>query len=286
MRRNSPAFILSALVFLSLFAVAAFAGASYFEKIKEKKTLVIGLNASYPPFTLWTEKGPEGFDVELAKDMARVLGLDPEKDLKFVPVKPDDAAGALVSGKIDIAIAGLSPTPSRLSKVGFSIPYITVSKAALLQRAKIPRVIIGEKLRLMPVSSYNDLFKLEPLVIGVKEKTVTFKTARKAFKGSKVVGFADTDALGKAFLKGEIDAIIHEDPFVRYFIAANKSKSRSFVALSEPVSAEGLCVAYRYGDADFARFVDGYIRYLKESGAILKWKAKYFDKAKWTGGGK
>jgi len=244
------------------------------------------LNQSYPPFAVWQENGVLGFDVELAKSLAKTLGLDPEKDIVFVPIKPDNAAQALVSGKIDVAIAALSPSPERLSKVAFSIPYVNVSKAALLQRSKIPRIIVGEKRRLMDVSSYNDLFKLEPLIIGVKEKTTTYRMAKNDFKGSKIVGYPNTDALGKAFLAGKIDAVIHEDPFVRFFNAANKSKSRNFVSLARPVTKQGLCIAYRYGDADFGRFVDGYINYLLQSGTLDKWKRKYFDKATWNGGSK
>lgn len=286
MRRNRSAFAFFVICLALVIATAAFAGSPYFEKIKAKNKLVVGLNESYPPFAIWLEKGVVGFDVELAKNLAKTLGLDPQKDIIFVPIKPDDAAAALLSGKIDIAIAALSPSPQRLSKVAFSIPYVNITKAALLQRAKIPRIIVGEKLQLMDVSSYNDLFKLEPLRIGVKEKTTTFKMAKADFKSSKVMGYPDTDALGKAFLAGEIDAVIHEDPFVRFFIAANKSKSRSFVALTKPVTKQGLCIAYRYGDPDFARFIDGYIRYLHESGTLDKWKSKYFDKASWNGGAK
>lgn len=287
MRRFSSCFTALAVIIATLFICSvAIADSPIFEKVKTEKALVVGLNSSYPPFALWTDNGPLGFDVELAKALALALGLDPKTDLKFVAVKPDEAAGAVVSGEIDIAIAALTPTPLRLSKVAFSVPYIYVTKAALYQRAKIPRVIIGEILQPMPVKSYNDLFKLKPERIGVKEGTVTFVRTKKEFPSATVIGYADTKELGRAILYGKVDAVVHEDPFVRYFAAANKAESRGFITLAEPVNKEGLCVAYRYGDPDFARFLDGFIRYLEESGAIGKWKKLYFDNAKWTGGAK
>ena len=282
MRRMSPgAAALVVAIGLFFCASVAAAGSPYFDQIKDKGQLVIGLNASYPPFTVWAKDGPVGFDVELARNLASVLGLDPEKGLKFVPVKPDEAAGKLTSGEVDIVIAGLIASPERLKQVAFSMPYVTISRAALLQRAKIPRVIIGEVLRPMPVSSYNDLFELEPLRIGAKENTTTIRTAKENFKRSKVVGYPDTGALSTAFLQGRIDVIVHEDPFIRHFNAVHKAERRRFVALTDPVTREGLCIAYRYGDPDFARFLDGYIRRLIENKTIDKWKTKYFDNAAW-----
>lgn len=276
-----------AIIIATLFIVSiAIADSPIFDKIKNEKTLVIGLNASYPPFALWTKKGPLGFDVAFAKALGKALGLDPETGLKFVAIKPDEASKAIVAGEIDIAIAALTPTPERLSMVAFSVPYVYVTRAALYQRAKIPRVIIGEILQPMPVKSYNDLFKLKPEKIGTKEGTVTFQRTKKDFPDASVIGFPDTKELGRAILFGKVDAVVHEDPFVRYFSAANKAKSRGFVALADPVTKEGLCVAYRYGDPDFARFMDGFIRHLIESKAIDNWKKMYFDNAKWAGGAK
>lgn len=274
-----------AMVWLAVVSIAA-ADAPFMERIAKENKLIVGLNASYPPFAVWTKAGPKGFDVELARHLASTLGLDPATQVTFVPVKPDEAADALTTGKIDLAIAGLLPTPQRLRKVAFSIPYVQISRAALLQRAKIPRVIVNEVLRPMPVSSYNDLLALEPLRIGVKGGTATFRSVKAQFSGSTVVAYPDTDALAKAFLQGHVDALVHEDPFVRYFKSHYKSQARRYVALTRPVSQEGLCIAYRYGDPDFARFLDGYIRYLIDSKTIDQWKARYFDSSAWLEGDK
>jgi ABC-type amino acid transport substrate-binding protein len=127
---------------------------------------------------------------------------------------------------------------------------------------------------------------LEPLRIGVKAGTTTYRCTKKEFEGSIVIGYQTTDEIREAFFKNKIDAIVHEDPYVRAFQARFKKKRGQFVALTKPVSKEGLAVAYRYGDEDFARFLDGYIRYLHESGTFEKWKKQYFDDAAWMGGAK
>jgi len=262
-------------------AATALAGSSYFEQFANKKKIVFGLNASYPPFAIWTEKGPVGMDVEFAKEIAKVLDVP---DCEFVKVRPQDAAEMLEKGEVDVVIAALSLTPQRLKKVAFSIPYVNVSQAALLSRSKIPQVIIGEVLRPMPVESYNDLSKLEPLRIGAKQGTDTMRRAQEKFKRSKVIGFEDAGSLGQALLDGKIDAVVHEDPYVRYFAIANKSRGGKFVALTKKVSEEGLCVVYRYGDPDFARFLDGLILYLRQKGTFARWELEFFDGDRWMEG--
>lgn len=273
-----------AMAVLFCFAVSAAADSPYFDMIAKEKKLKIGLNASYPPFALWQGEKAMGFDVEVAGALAEALGLDAKKDIVFIPVKPDDAAEMLAKGEIDVAVAALSLTPGRLRKAAFAGPYVTVSKAALVQRSRIPRVIIDELLRPMPVSNYYDLKKLGALTIGAKQGTTTIRNAAKDFPQSRVKGFANTDELLKAFLDQKIDAVVHEDPFVRYVVAANKSRSRNFLALDDPISKNGLYIAFRFGDPTFARFMDGFIAYLNETGKIEAWKKKYFDSVTWMEG--
>ena len=258
----------------------------FIQKVKAKGTLVVGLNDSYPPFAIWTQSGPLGFDVELARYLAKSIGLNPDTQLQYKKVKPGQAADALLDGTIDIAIAALTPLPSRLQKVAFSTPYVTVTRAALLSRAKIPRVIVGERLQPMPVASYNDLFLLEPLRIGVKGGTATLQATKASFAKSTVRAYPDADQLALGFLRGEVDAVIHEDPFVRYFQNAYRSKGGRYVALTKPVTREGLCMAYKYGDPDFARYLDSLVRYLIENKTIDRWKAIYFDGTNWMEGTK
>lgn len=287
MRRISPAFA-AAFVILAMAVLfsSPVIGQQSKGLIPGNTTLTIGLNASYPPFADWSTDKPVGLDVEIAKHLARSVGLDPDKDVTFVKIKPDDAAMAVQKGDIDIAIAALSITPERLRLAAFAGPYVHVTKAALLQRTRIPTVIINEKPSLMPVDSYNDLKKLEPLTIGAKEKTATIRNAKRDFPKSHIIGYPDVAAMEKDFLAGNIDAIVHEDPYVRYFAAKHYKQKRKFVALTKPVSKEGLYVIYRYSDEYCGKFLDGYLKYLHESGIIEKWKRKYFDNTNWAGGEK
>jgi len=95
-------------------------------------TFKAGMEADYPPFN-WTQiadsngavpiEGSKeyagGYDVEIAKKIAEGLG----KELVIVKTDWDGLGPALISGKIDAIIAGMSPTEERKESIDFSDNY-------------------------------------------------------------------------------------------------------------------------------------------------------------------
>ena len=73
-------------------------------------------NGGYP-----TESGEfaGGYDVQIAKRVAESLG----RELVIVKIGWDGIPPALVSGKIDLIIAGMSPTADRKETINFTDPY-------------------------------------------------------------------------------------------------------------------------------------------------------------------
>ncbi len=92
----------------------------------------VGMEAGYPPFN-WTQLDASnggaaiegaaeyagGYDVEIAKKIAEGLG----KELLVVKTEWDGLVPALISGKIDAIIAGMSPTADRKATIDFSDNY-------------------------------------------------------------------------------------------------------------------------------------------------------------------
>ncbi len=97
-----------------------------------KETFRVGLEAGYAPFN-WTQMDDSnggvaidesaefagGYDVEIAKKIAEGLG----KELVIVKTEWDGLVPALISGKIDAIIAGMSPTSERKETIDFSDNY-------------------------------------------------------------------------------------------------------------------------------------------------------------------
>lgn len=131
MRKNSKLVLLLSMAVLMIFTLTACGGGGG-AKEGQAETFKVGMEAGYPPFN-WTqtgdangavkiEKSPEyagGYDVEIAKRLAEGLG----KELVIVKTEWDGLVPALVSGKIDAIIAGMSPTEERKETIDFSDNY-------------------------------------------------------------------------------------------------------------------------------------------------------------------
>lgn len=101
------------------------------EKTEGTNVLKVGMECAYAPFN-WTQSDDSngavkiegggyagGYDVEIAKKIAEELG----KELVIVKTEWDGLTPALTSGKIDLIIAGMSPTEERKQTIDFSDNY-------------------------------------------------------------------------------------------------------------------------------------------------------------------
>ena len=92
-------------------------------------TLVMGSNLSFPPFDMIDDSGaPDGFDVEIGKLIAEKMGMDfYVEDMAF-----DGLILALNGGKIDMIIAAMTNTETRLEQVSFYDPYYIASQKVIV----------------------------------------------------------------------------------------------------------------------------------------------------------
>lgn len=98
----------------------------------EQDVLVVGLECNYAPFN-WTTSSEsdtavaieevnaycDGYDIQVASRIADEL----EMDLQIRKIEWDGLIPALLSGQIDVIIAGMSPTPERAETVSFTNEY-------------------------------------------------------------------------------------------------------------------------------------------------------------------
>ena len=98
----------------------------------DSDTLRVGMECDYAPFN-WTQTSEEngykiasggyagGYDVEIAKKIAESM----DKNLEIVKTEWNGLTPAITSGKIDLIIAGMSPTAERRETLDFSNTYYT-----------------------------------------------------------------------------------------------------------------------------------------------------------------
>lgn len=93
--------------------VAHAAEQDQWDKIKERGELRVGLSADYAPYEFEHNVNGKseyaGIDIDLAKKVAK----DNHLKLKIVNMQFDSLLGAIKTGKVDLIISGMTPTPER-----------------------------------------------------------------------------------------------------------------------------------------------------------------------------
>jgi ABC-type amino acid transport substrate-binding protein len=87
---------------------------------KGTETLVVGTNGEFPPFAYIENKTLVGFDIDVAKEVAKRLAKTIQfKDMPFEALIPE-----LTLGQIDVVAAGMSLTEERAKRVAFTKSYL------------------------------------------------------------------------------------------------------------------------------------------------------------------
>ena len=187
---------------LSLFTLFLFS-LGFVNTVHADEYLRIGMEAAYAPFN-WTHdddkngavkiEGPNqyanGYDVQIAKQVAKELGKKP----LVVKTSWNGLIPALTSGKLDMIIAGMSPTAERKKEIAFSNSYYTsepvllVKKDSAYANAKTLNDFKGAKITSQQgVYLYNLISQLT----GAKQETAMgdFAQMRQALESGVIDGY-------------------------------------------------------------------------------------------------
>lgn len=178
-----------------------------------KPKLVVGTAADYPPFTFTQGKQVVGFDIDLARAIAKKLGYRLHiKDMNFSELIP-----SLQHKKIDIAIAAITATSQRAQIVDFSTVRYYLPKFALIY------------LKDRPVTS---LKALENKVVAVQSSSTMedfLKQRLNLIENAKVISFERTLSIIEDLKEGLIDSVLIELTEAKVFCSENESFNYSLL---------------------------------------------------------
>ena len=173
----------------TLSLLAPFASAQTVADIKKKGEITVGMLVDFPPYgTMNTSNQPDGYDADVAKLLAKDLGVK----LNLVPVTGPNRIPFLLTNKLDLLVASLAITPERAKQVQFSNPY-----------AAATIVLYGDK-----KANIKAPADLKGKRVGVaRASTQDVALTAIAPEGTEIRRF-DDDASGmQALISGQVDAI-------------------------------------------------------------------------------
>jgi len=222
------------------------------ERIKEKGTLVVGVDV-YPPWVSLTEEGEfEGVDVEIMKKVADAIDVDVEfKEVIWETIIP-----SLLAKEIDVIASALSITPERSEEILYTIPYYEVTLAFVVRADEVGLYSTSEEFIGKNVGAQAGTTGWD-LAMGLYEDTGT------DIKDFTVI----TDLL--LALEGEIvDVGIFDAPTARHYCEQEPEK----FAVAFPHPTHGYPDRYAYAvrseDGDLAQAINTVIMEMWESGEL------------------
>lgn len=222
------------------------------ERIRQAGVLRVGLDASYPPFEEIDETTGEirGFDVDLARELVRRLGVEAE----IVNSGWDGLYDALEAGHFDAVISGLVYDPWQTDRVAYSISYFNAGQVLVVHEDRQLIAQVGD----LPGHTLGVEVGSEGDVQGHElSKRLHDLTLRPYPASSEVLNAVE---------RYEVDAGLVDAISARQFIRAG-GKVR---IVGEPLSDELYVVAVRLQDKALLQAINATLMEMRDDGTLAR----------------
>ncbi|MFD1709169.1 amino acid ABC transporter substrate-binding protein [Ottowia sp. GY511] len=222
--------------------------------------IVIGLDDNFPPMGFRDDKGQlVGFDIDMAKEAAKRLGIEAE----FKPIDWNAKEAELSGKRVDALWNGLTITEERKQNIAFTAPYMENHQIIVVKGnspIKTKADLAGKHIGVQDGSSAVD-------AIAKDEATAkSFKDMKKY--GDNVTALMDLSA-------GRVDAVVLDEVVGRYYTA---KKPGDYAVLDENFGTEEYGVGLRKDDNALHTALDKAMADMKADGSAAKIAEQWFGK--------
>jgi len=157
---------------------SAFAG-SVLDEIMGAGVIKVSTDANYAPQSFLNDKGElEGFDISVAKEVAKRLGVK----VKFVTPDWDLITAGKWGSRWDISIGSMTPTVERLNALHFTMPYYSTPAQFGVHKdnttIKSLKDLAGKHIGLATETTYERFLNKDLQLVGVKIKFMDWKAGK------------------------------------------------------------------------------------------------------------
>ncbi|BFR49506.1 transporter substrate-binding domain-containing protein [Nitratidesulfovibrio sp. HK-II] len=231
--------------------------------VLERGVLRVGFS-TFVPWAMQDKTGKFiGFEVDVATRLAEDLGVKVE----FVPTKWSGIIPALLTGKFDVIIGGMSVKPDRNLKVNFTVPYDHAGMALMANRATAKGF-----------ATLEDFDKPE-VTITARTGSTAAAAVKKRLPKATLRLFDDEAPAIQEVLAGRAHAMVSSAPLPAFEVLKNPDKL--FLPMPGTFTSEPVGFAVRKGDVDTLNVFDNWIRLVEAEGWLKERKHYWFETNEW-----
>ena len=227
-------------------------------RVKKAGKIIVGTSADYAPYEFHTlidgKDTIVGFDIEIAKEIAKDLGVDLEiQDMSF-----DGLLQALNSDKVDFVIAGMTPNEERKKSVDFTDIYYTAQQ--------------GVMVRAEDKDKYKAIEDLKGKKVGAQSATIQEDIVKEQMSDSQLVSLAKIPDLVMELLNKKVEAIVVELPVAKGYVNNNDKLAISDIEVMDDTG--GSAIAVKKGNQELVDLMNKTLKRLQEDGSIDRFVAE------------
>jgi ABC-type amino acid transport substrate-binding protein len=211
--------------------------------------LRVGVTSTYPPIVF--RQGGQVTGVEA--DLARLLGTRIGRPAYFVEIPWDQQIDALLAGRTDIIMSGMSVTEARTVRIAFSEPYLDAGLVAAVRTEDARRYGSREALLQAPVA------------VGVIERTTGDVFVQQNFPNARRVALTVASDGALALRRRTIDMFVHDAPSIAWLVSANEA---DLAGIWHPLNKEQLAWGLRRADAQLLAQVNESLTAWRRDGTL------------------
>ena len=216
-----------------------------------KDKLVVATHAEFPPYEYKDGNEFKGIDIEIAKLISETMDKELEVlDIEFASIIP-----AIVNGKADIALAGLTVTPDRKENVAFSDTYLRATQSVLVKQD----------------SDIKNINNMKDKKIGVQTGNTADIYCTNDFGEKKINRFSKHIDAVEALKNKKIDAIVLDNEPAKVFDKENDE----VVMLDDVYCEEEYAIAVNKDNKDLLEQINNILSEIKSSGQLDEIMKKY-----------
>ncbi len=264
-------------VLLIAFAGTSIAGKTTLEEIYAAKTIVISTDANYAPQSFLNDKGElEGFDISVAKEVAKRLGVK----VKFITPDWDLITAGKWGKRWDLSIGSMTPTAERKHALLFTLPYYSSPAQFAIHKdnssIKTLADLAGKRIGIATETTNERYLRKDLSIEDVKIVYQTWKPGELKTYPTDANHIEDL-SLGDGL---RLDAIFTSRQTLAEAIRSGCGKGCPLKMLGEPTYYEPLSFALDKSRANSETLVDKLneiIKSMYDDGTLVKLSEKFYN---------